>query len=150
MHPGTQFRTIKEIFDLADGTLRYHLRYLEKKGRIKSDPDKRVYYPTRHKEERTLSRTQQRLIQFVRRRPGLTQKELSDRTKISRFAVRSNIAPLVEKEILSTVKIGRKTHHFYTHPEELERTKMLRLITKFLLDVIDEETYWDLRNGLVK
>lgn len=149
MHPGTSFKTIKTIFGLADGTLRYHLRYLEKKGRIRSDPDKRVYYPTRHGRERSLSRTQQRLIHIIRRHPGITQKELSARAKISRLAVRNNITPLVEKEMLSVVRVGRETHHFYIPPEELERTKALRLITKFLLDVIDEETYWDLRRGLV-
>jgi predicted transcriptional regulator len=150
MHPGSSFKAIKTIFGLSDGTLRYHLKYLEKKGRIRSDPDKRVYYPTRRKEERNLSRTQQILIQTIRRRPGITQKELSARTKTSRLAVRNNINPLVEKEILSTVKVGRETHHFYISPEELEKTRMLRLITKFLLDMVDEETYWDLRHGSVR
>jgi predicted transcriptional regulator len=150
LHPGTSFKTIKTIFGLADSTIRYHLRYLEKKGMIRSDPDMRVYYPTRHEEEGALSKTQQRLIQIIRRHPGLTQKELSARTNISRLAVRNNIAKLVEKEILSTIRIGRETRHFYIHPDELERTKALRLITKFLLDVIDEETYWDLRRGLVR
>ena len=150
MHPGSSFKAIKTIFGLSDGTLRYHLKYLEKRGRIRSDPDKRVYYPTRRKEERNLSRTQQILIQTIRRHPGITQKELSARTKISRLAVRNNINPLVEKEILSTVKVGRETHHFYISPEELERTRTLRLITKFLLDMVDEETYWDLRHGSVR
>ncbi len=150
LHPGTSFKTIKRIFGLADSTLRYHLRYLEKKGTIRADPDMRVYYPTRHEDEGVLSRTQQRLIQAIRRHPGITQKELSARTKISRLAVRNNIAPLVEKEILSTIRVGRETRHFYIHPDELERTKALRLITKFLLDVIDEETYWDLRHGSVR
>ena len=150
LHPGTSFKTIKTIFGLADSTLRYHLRYLEKKGTIRADPDMRVYYPTRHEEEGALSRTQQRLIQTIRRHAGITQKELSARTKISRLAVRNNITPLVEKEILSTIRVGRETRHFYVHPDELERTKTLRIITKFLLDVIDEETYWDLRHGLVR
>jgi hypothetical protein len=59
------------------------------------------------------------------------------------------LASLIEKEILSVVRAGREIHHFYIDPEDLERTKALRLITKFLLDVIDEETYWDLRRGLV-
>lgn len=150
LHPGTSFKTIKTIFGLADSTLRYHLRYLEKKGVIRSDSDTRVYYPTRHEEEGTLSKTQRRLIRTIRRQPGLTQKELSAKTDLSRLAVRNNIATLVEKEILSTIRVGRETRHFYIHPDELERTKALRLITKFLLDMIDEETYWDLRHGLVR
>ncbi len=150
IHPGTSFKTIKTIFDMTDSTLRYHLGYLEKNGRIRSDPDKRVYYPTSHKGERTLSKTQRRLVHVVKSYPGITQKDLSTRTKISRLAVRKNITPLVEKEILSTVRVGRETHHFYISPQELERTKAMRLVTKFLLDMIDEETYWNLRRSFVE
>ena len=149
VHPGSSFKTIKTIFDLPDSTLRYHLRYLEKKGQIKSDDNKRDYYPIERLGEGNLSRTQQRLIITIKKYPGITQKEISAKTKMNRLTIRNNINFLVEKEMLSIVKIGKEIHHFYIYPEELEKRKMLRLITKFLLDKIDEETYWDLRPGLV-
>jgi predicted transcriptional regulator len=149
IHPGTSFKTIKTIFDLSDSTLRYHLRYLEKKGQIKSDDNKRIYYPIGHLCESNLNKTQQRLIYIVKKHPGISQKELSAKTKINRLTIRNNINTLVEKEILSKVKMGKEIHHYYIFPEELEKKKMLRLITKFLLDKIDEETYWDLRHELV-
>ena len=68
---------------------------------------------------------------------------------MNRLTIRNNINFLEEKEIISQVKIGKEVHHFYVYPEELEEKKILRLITKFLLDKIDEETYWDLKRGLV-
>ncbi len=149
IHPGTSFNTIKTIFDLPDSTLRYHLRYLEKKGKIKSDPDKRIYYPTDRGRENGLSKIQQRLIYTIKNHPGITQKVLVIKAKINRLTIRNNIKILVEKEMLSIVKMGKEIHHFYIYPEELERTKMMRLITKFLLDKVDEETYWDLRREYV-
>ena len=88
-------------------------------------------------------------LRELREQSGITQKELAARTKINRLTVRNNTKFLIDKELLSAVKIGKEIHHFFVSPEELERTKMMRLITKFLLDKIDEETYWDLRNALV-
>jgi predicted transcriptional regulator len=145
IHPGTSFNTIKTIFDLSDSTLRYHLRFLEKKGKIKSDPNQRIYYPTGHGGENTLTKTQQLLLYTIKNHPGITQKELAAKTKINRLTIRNNIKFLVKGEMLSIVKIGKEIHHFYIQPEDLEKTKMMRLITKFLLDKVDEETYWDLR-----
>lgn len=149
IHPGASFKTIKTIFDLNDGTLRYHLKYLEKHGQIKSDSKKRIYYPIEHKEERVLSRTQQQLINTVKKYPGLTQKELIVKTKMHRSTIRNNINLLVEKEMLSIIKTGNEIHHFYIYPEELEKIKILRLLTKLVLDKIDEETYWHLRREFI-
>jgi DNA-binding MarR family transcriptional regulator len=149
MHPGTSFKTIKTIFNLSDGTLRYHLRYLEKKDKIRSEDNRRIYFPTGFIEKKDLSRTQQLLITTIKNNPGITQKELAFRTKTNRLTVRYNTKSLIDKELLSVIKMGKEIHHFFVSPEELEKTKMMRLITKFLLDKIDEETYWDLRNALV-
>jgi predicted transcriptional regulator len=149
MHPGTSFKTIKTIFNLSDGSLRYHLRYLEKEESIRSDENKRVYFPRGFVEKGDLSRTQQLLLATVKNNPGITQKELAVRTRTNRLTVRNNTKYLIGKELLSVVRIGKEIHHFFVTPEELEKTKMMRLITKFLLDKIDEETYWDLRNALV-
>jgi predicted transcriptional regulator len=145
VHPGSSFKTIKTIFNLSDSTLRYHLRYLEKKGQIKCDPKKRVYYPMEPKGEKTYSKIQQKLIYTIKKNPGITQKELVEKTNITRLTIRNNINDLVEEEILSIKKQGKEIHHYYIYPEELEKIKTMRLITKFLSGIIDEETYWDLR-----
>ncbi len=145
MHPGSSFSDINTIFDLPESTLRYYLRNLEKKGQIFSDSKKRIYYPTEHKENRSISNTQRLLINTIKKHPGITQKELVAKTKINRLTIRKNIKNLVEKEMFTTTRIGNEIHHFYIYPEELEKIKTLRLITKLVQNKIDEETYWDLR-----
>ena len=51
IHPGASFKTIQAIFDINDSTLRYYLTDLERKEKIKSDPNRRIYYPIGRKEE---------------------------------------------------------------------------------------------------
>jgi predicted transcriptional regulator len=147
IHPGTSFKTIKTIFELSDSTLRYHLRYLEKKGKIRTNGNKRVYYPVEYHLESDLNKTQLKLINTIKKHPGITQKELSKKAKINRLTIRNNINLLVLKEIISLKKEGKEIHHYYIHPGELENIKTKKIITKFLLGMIDEETYWDLRGA---
>ena len=146
IHPGSSFNDIQTIFDLPESTLRYYLRYLEKKGRIYSDSKKRIYYPTEHKENTAISKTQMILINYIKKHPGITQKELVAKTKINRSTVRKNIKLLIEDEKVTTTRIGNEIHHFFIYPEDLERIKTLRLITKLVQDKIDEDTYWELRS----
>jgi predicted transcriptional regulator len=145
IHPGSSFNDIQTIFDLPESTLRYYLRFLEKKGQIYSDSKKRIYYPTEHKEKKGISKTQMILINLIKKHPGITQKELVARTKINRSTVRKNVKLLIENEKITTTRIGNEIHHFFIYPEDLEKIKTLRLITKLVQDKIDEETYWELR-----
>lgn len=145
MHPGSSFSDIKSIFKLTDSTLRYHLRYLEKECQIKCDSKKRIYYPMENQVKGDLSENQRLIMNTIRKHPGITQKELASRSNLTRLTIRNNIKILIKKEMLSTVKRGKKVHYFIISPEELEEAKMMRLISKFLHDKIDEETYWNLR-----
>ena len=149
LHPGSSFGDIQKIFDLSESTLRYYIRYLEKKGQIFSDSKKRIYYPTDHKGKRSLNNTQMLLINSIKNHPGITQKELAAKTKINRLTIRKNINLLVENERITITRIGNEIHHFYIHPKELEKIKTLRLITKLVQDKIDEETYWVLRRNSI-
>ena len=146
IHPGSSFNDIQTIFDLPESTLRYYLRNLEKKGRVYSDSKKRIYYPTEHKENTAISKTQMILINSIKKHPGITQKELVGKTGINRSTVRKNIRQLIGNEKVTVTRIGNEIHHFFIYPEDLERIKALRLITKLVLDKIDEETYWELRS----
>ena len=150
IHPGASFKTIQEIFEINDSTLRYYLNDLERKEKIKSDPDRRIYYPIGRKEERNLTNIQQKLIYNIKNNPGITQKELVDKTRINRITIRNNINELVEKQLVTLNKNGKETHHFYIYPNEFEKQEILKIITKFLLDKIDEETYWELREKIIK
>ncbi len=150
MHPGASFNSIKTVFDLNDGTLRYHLKYLEKHGQIKSDPKKRIYYPIAYGEESAFSKTQQKIIFTIKQNPDITQKKLSAETNLNRITIRKNVNILIQKERIYVREIGKKLHHYYIYPEELKRIKMMKLINKLLLHKIDEETYWDQRHEINK
>jgi predicted transcriptional regulator len=146
LHPGSSFNDIQTIFDLPESTLRYHLGYLEKKGQVYSDSKKRIYYPTEHKENKSISKTQMILINSIKKHPGITQKELVAKTKVNRLTIRKNINLLIEEERVTITRIGNEVHHFFIYPEDLERIKTLSLITKLVQDKIDEDTYWELRS----
>ena len=147
-HPGSSFSSIRTIFEVPDSTLRYHLRYLEKEGKIKSDDKRRVYYPHGYLSNGGLTSNQLHLVDVIRKNYGISQKGISSKIRMNRMTIRSNIKYLVQKEIISVARIGKELHHFYIFPEELKRKKALRLVTKFLLEKIDEESYWDLRTTL--
>jgi predicted transcriptional regulator len=146
LHPGSSFSDIQTIFDIPESTLRYHLGYLEKKGQIYSDSKKRIYYPTEHKEKKNISKTQMILINSIKKHPGITQKELAAKTMVNRLTIRKNINLLIEEERVTITRIGNEIHHFFIYPEDLEKIKTLRLITKLVQDKIDEDTYWELRS----
>ncbi|UCE75022.1 MAG: winged helix-turn-helix domain-containing protein, partial [Methanomassiliicoccales archaeon] len=88
-------------------------------------------------------------INTIKKHPGITQKELATKTKINRLTIRKNIRFLVEKERITTTRMGNEIHHSYIFPEELEKIKTLRLLTKLVQGKIDEETYWDLRRNFI-
>jgi predicted transcriptional regulator len=150
LHPGATFKAIQTIFNLSESTLRYYLRDLERKKQIKTENNKRIYYPIERKVERNLSRIQQKLIYHIKNHPGITQKELAIERKLNRLTIRNNINLLVEKQIISINKVGNEIHHYYINQDEYEEKEMVRLITKFLLYQIDEETYWDLREKFLE
>lgn len=146
LHPGSSFNDIQTIFETPESTLRYHLRYLEKKGQLYSDSKKRIYYPTEHKEKKSISKTQMILINSIKKHPGITQKELAAKTRVNRLTIRKNINLLIEDEKITVTRIGNEIHHFFVYPEDLEKIKTLRLITKLVQEKIDEDTYWKLRS----
>ena len=94
-YPGVPYITLKNIYDLTDGTLRYHLEYLEKAERILSNIEngKRVYYPIQNDvsdarlfagKTRSYKFTsiQQKILNTIKRIPGITQKELINKNKL--------------------------------------------------------------------
>ena len=87
-YPGVSFSIIKNVFNLTDGTLRYHLNYLEGKNEITSKIEGRnkCYYPVENYVFNTksdsdleiykLNSTQERLLNIIQREPWITQKDI--------------------------------------------------------------------------
>jgi len=163
-YPGVSFSAIKRAFDLADGTLRYHLNYLETRNEIKSaiNNRNRCYYPVQNVlieqeveaevearfKAHKLSATQERLLNSIQRYPGITQKELIKRTGVKRLTLAYNIKKLIAFGVVQKKENGRNTCYHYISDAQLRKEMMKRLIMKFLNHEIDEHTFLALKNKL--
>ena len=159
-HPGVSFSIIKGIYGLADGTLRYHLNYLESKHEIRStyDGKSKRYYPVQNIifdnrpgsniNFRRLNDTQEKLMVAIQRYPGITQKELIIRTHMKRLTIGNNIKKLVDFGVIRKEPNGRNICYYYISSEELKKKVIKRLIDKLLNYEIDEKTFLVLKHKL--
>ena len=98
-HPGVSYKILKNVFSLTDGTLRYHLDYLERAEKISFGlaAGKRLYYPFHNEiaaarqpsgtsKTYDLTPLQERILNTIKRYPGITQKELDKAKKQARAA----------------------------------------------------------------
>lgn len=113
-HPGEHFRSILTHLDLTNGTLAHHLHTLEKESLIRSQRDGlyRRFYPAGYKIDEkkvSLSAIQSRIMELVLEEPGLSQKEISQKLKLSNSTVNYNIKSLADKGMVGVEKEGKST-----------------------------------------
>ncbi len=159
-YPGVSFVSIKKMLNLPDGTLRYHLNYLESKKEIRSclEGNNRCYYPVQRiifdskseSEIKThrLNDTQERLLDIIQRNPGITQKDLILLTGLKRITVRYNIRKFIDFGVVRKEPNGRNICYYYISDIELKERIKKRLIAKFLSNKIDEQTFLRLKRRL--
>ncbi|MGA1873479.1 MAG: winged helix-turn-helix transcriptional regulator [Thermoplasmatota archaeon] len=151
-YPGVQFTVLKEIFGIPEGTLRYHLRYLERKERVRSSlvNGRRCYYTTDTNvvEGRgpphgspPLTDVQEKILKIVRRSSGITQKELCSETSLNRFTLMYNLKKLMSGGYVRRYNVGREVHYEYISRERLEREVLRRAAIDLLKGRIDEDTF---------
>jgi predicted transcriptional regulator len=161
-YPGVSYITLKNIYNLTAGTLRYHLEYLEKADRIMVDIEngKRCYYPKRHEValsgqvasnqvRSNLNKTQQKILNAIKKQPGITQKELIKKTKLSRIRISYNINKFIDLGFVKKSNNGKHVMYEYMTDELLRSEMLLRLTMRLLNKEIDEETFNKLKDRLV-
>ncbi|MFW3145188.1 MAG: helix-turn-helix domain-containing protein [Thermoplasmatota archaeon] len=153
LYPGVQFTVLKRIFDLTEGTLRYHLRYLEKNELIREELDegKKTYYPCDRSfvpegekgsaTSRESSKAKERLVNTIRRYPGIRQKDLAKRTRMNRFTLMYNVNKLISDGLVKKYYVGREVCYEYISRETLKREIIRRATIDLLNGKIREETY---------
>ncbi len=107
--PGAHFNKIKKQLDLKNGTAGYHLRVLEKGGFIKSVSDGmyRRFYPHGYSIPNVhLGNMEKKIVMEIIKNPGISQKRLSTKLKISASTITYHVKDLKEKGI---VTYSRKT-----------------------------------------
>ncbi|UCH89618.1 MAG: MarR family transcriptional regulator [Thermoplasmata archaeon] len=160
-YPGVSFNILKNIFELTDGALRYHLDYLEKNDKINCGLDKgvRCYYPNAgsvnvHRspgetlELYKLTPRQEQVLDTIKLYPGINQKELVDRTRISRFQLSKEIKKLIDLNLVNKYQSERNVCYEFVPDEELKFKIIRRLVIKFIKNEIDEEKFLQLVRSL--
>jgi predicted transcriptional regulator len=95
-----------------------------------------------------LSETQERLLNTIQRNPGITQKDLILQTGLKRITVGYNLRKIVDFGVVRKEPNGRKVCYYYISEGELREKIKKRLITKFLNNEIDEQTFLALKKKL--
>jgi DNA-binding MarR family transcriptional regulator len=128
-NPGVHYNQILRKVGVKNGTLSYHLGVLEKTELIQSRREGlkyRVFYPTGMnfpKSERfRLTDFQIQVIDTLKRKPGLTQKELARFLGQKPQTINYNIKVLDQAGLITVEKKGRKTTCFAVeqHDESIQ------------------------------
>ncbi len=160
-YPGVSFSTLKRVYDLNDGTLRYHLNYLQRAQKIisKIEGGKLHYYPIAKKvidsnltntnlRSHELTPHQEQILNAIKQSPGVNQTELMAKTSLQRHILTYNISQLIDLGIVKKNNHVRNVCYEYI-PEELLQYEMLKMLTiKFLNNEIGEQTFLKLRSRL--
>ncbi len=162
-YPGVSFSKLKRFHDLNEGTLRYHLNYLERAEKISSklEAGKLHYYPFAKRVNDPMSRNsnprsteltphQELILNAIKQNPGINQTELITKTSLKRHILTYNISQLIDLGLVKKNNHEKFVCYEYI-PEELLRYEMLKILTiKFLKNEIDEQTFLRLKNKLKK
>jgi predicted transcriptional regulator len=115
MHPGAHYNLIKKKLDLKNGVLSYHLKTLEREGYILSEIDGiyKRFFPNHVKFEVDfpifLSKIQERILDFIKAKPGSTQKEMAKELGVSTSTVNDNIKVLRQVKLIEMRRDGKRT-----------------------------------------
>lgn len=160
-YPGVTFSVLKDIFELPEGTLRYHLKYLEKADTICSNlkGGNRCYYPQsndriisrvleNHRGMYKFTKIQKRILGIIQQNPGINQKELIKRAKINRFTINYNLNKFIDLGIIRKINDSGRAFYEFITDDLMEYEIMKLLIIKLLNNEIDENTFQELKEKL--
>ena len=114
-NPGVHYTLIKKKVGVGNGTLTYHLSTLEREGFIRAEWDGlyKRFYPSQMATAPgepvvELSAVQTELLGHIRQTPGITQKELGERTGVSKRVVSYHIAQMAQARLIRVERDGKK------------------------------------------
>ncbi len=163
-YPGVSFKTLKKVLNLTNGTLRYHLNYLERAERICFNLEKgvRIYFPFntinifsepdvggvgKHRAI-VLTNRQEQLLGIIKKYPGITQKDLVLRSKMNRFTLMNNLKVLIGLELIKKTPNGNNVYYEFITNEQLKYEILKRLVIKLLKKELSEERFLELKRKL--
>jgi parallel beta-helix repeat protein len=135
-NPGNHYNVIKKKLNLKNGTLAYHLNVLEREKLIKSTRDglyKRFYSAEMSRSNiekieengHKLSKKQRSILQIIKDKPGITQKEIVALSRLKQPTVNYNIGVLTDNNTIYSKKDGREIKYYIKSEETQEEDKLM-------------------------
>lgn len=153
--PGISFGNLMKSLDLNEGTLRYHLTYLERKELIYSRKSgrKRIYYTSvcpgfSMDIKRDLTKDQRRVLNLIRKSPGMSQNEILSSINIYKKDLKGIIEKLVGDHLIWEVENGNGICYEYITKEKLVNEIILDLVERFLKGEIEQTTFLKIKQWL--
>ncbi len=118
-NPGEHFEAIKRQLDMKNGTFAYHIKVLEREGRIHSRHigRKTVFFDKRSAARKVqFSGLQRRLLAVIGQHPGICQCEIQEHLKVKQQTLSYNIRKLEHAGAIRLLPAGRKKQ-IYLIPE---------------------------------
>jgi DNA-binding MarR family transcriptional regulator len=120
--PGMCFSELKRKVKRANGTVTYHLRTLERDGLIKSYRHgiRKVFFPSSMKVPKgyfELTKSQRVIFKVIKANPGVSQRDISRNTGISKSMICRIVNDLRQKGI---IEIKRTKKYQYYASEDIE------------------------------
>ncbi len=109
-HPGEHYREIKRQLDMSSGTLRHHLKTLERSNMISSHREGKYlyYFPYgARKAGHILTPVQKEIVDIIQKEPGTTTQQIAEKLGKTRRAVQHHMNDLSDIGVLKVEKMGR-------------------------------------------
>ncbi|MGA1873784.1 MAG: winged helix-turn-helix transcriptional regulator [Thermoplasmatota archaeon] len=159
-NPGVSFGDLMSTFDLNKGTLRYHLRFLEKKGTIRSERKgrRKVFFHHGFKtpsvregsDAEDLGEAASTVLEIIEENPGVGVKGISGISGMSKKEIRRCISFLRIRRLIWKVETDLGPGYRRITRDALKDEMMLILLEKLASGEIDEVVYLELKERIRK
>jgi predicted transcriptional regulator len=151
--PGITFTRLMRLLDLNEGTLRYHLNYLERKEMINSSKDgqKRIYFNSPGEGPGPgldLTYQQTRVLNLIRRSPGISRSEIIETVPLTRRGLRYILEKLKKDHLIWENGKGPDARYEVINSRKVLDEMLLQLVERFLKGEIDQNTFLHLKERI--
>jgi len=160
-YPGVTFAVLKNVFGLSDGTLRYHIDYLIRAGKIRNGigGGRRAYFPASADDIITkivdgkpttlrLNRVQAKIVNLIKKNPGINQEQLSKAANLNRNKLRKNISALMDQGIVKKRTLSNIVSYEYISNGEMQFEILKTMLKKLINGEIDEATFLEVKRQI--
>lgn len=153
--PGLSFKDLVKVLGINEGTLRYHLHYLERKSFVFSRKEgrKRLYYShdpnhVRAVREDDLPLDRRRVLDIISGEPGICVSEIAKRLDMSKARCYRVTQRLKKDHLVMEVRDGNVIGYVFVTRQRLAEEMLMDLAEKMLRGEVDRETFFRLKRAI--